>query len=337
MKLDYTYQRTPLIKRHLQNLEVLKKVIDLLPKLPQIEKNLQRKSLLKSSLFSARIEGNKLGLSDIYYDNPERKTKEIAKIEIFNILRALRFIYNSHSPQKLNLSLIKKFHQLVLKNISDSAGYFRREPSAIFNQAGIAIYVAPTPSDIPSLMKQFIEKTNKAKDPGLIKTAVSHYAFEKIHPFLDGNGRVGRLISTLILKNSGFGFRGLVSLEEYFEKKRQTYYDLLALSKKNLTEFVEFFLEGLVTQAEKATDDMKTTNTEQPEDRLLPRRQEILAIIRDHKIVSFDFLKRRFRKIPDSTLHYDLKKLIEGNFLKKLGTTRGVYYKCFANTLIGDE
>ena len=68
-------------------------------------------------------------------------------------------------------------------------------------------------------------------------------------------------------------------------------------------------------------------NQEKPEDTLLPRRQEILAIIRDHKLISFDFLKRRFYKVPASSLHYDLKMLQKKGFIKKLGVTRGVLYK----------
>lgn len=326
MKFDHFYQKTPKIKTSIEQINVLRQVIDLLPRLPHVEESLRRESLLKSSLFSARIEGNKLKLEDINYASMERPTKIIAKMEIANILRVLRWLYSNRAPKNLNIKLILRLHQLVMTNLSPDAGQIRHEPSAIFNQAGIAIYMTPPPSQVNALVSQLITKFNTLKEETPIKAAMIHFLFEKIHPFLDGNGRTGRLLSTFILNNAGYGFRGLVSLEEYLENNRQDYYDLLAQNKKDLTGFIEFFLEGLTIQAEKTVNHLKEIKTELPEDSLLPRRREILEIIKDHQTVSFDFLKRRFEAIPSSNLHYDLQKLLKGNFIKKLGTTRGVVY-----------
>lgn len=325
MKLDYYYRQTQKITENLEQLKVLVKVIELLPQLLHIEENLLRESLLKSSLFSARIEGNKLSLPDLRFISLEHKSSDVSKIEVANILHALHWVYTK-SPKKISEATIFKLHQFVLNDISPNTGHLRREPSAIFNMAGVAIYLPPPPSDLPSLFQQLVSIINTSSEPGPIKAALSHFAFEKIHPFLDGNGRCGRLLSTLILKNSGFGFRGLVSSEEYLEEQRQTYYDLLALNQKDITAFVEFFLEGLKIQAEKTTDNIKNVKLEKPEDKLLPRRREILEIVKNQQMVSFDFLKRRFKKIPDSTLHYDLSQLMKEGFIKKLGTSRGVLY-----------
>jgi Fic family protein len=257
MKLDYYYRETTKIKEYFEKLEVLRRVFDLLPPLPHIEENLRRESLLKSSLFSARIEGNRLKLEDISYASLQRATKDIEKIEVANILKALNWLNSGKTPKKLSFKLICKLHQFVLSGLSPDAGHLRHEPSAIFNQAGIAIYVPPPQNEIPNLIKKLIKITDSSKEKAPAKAAISHFIFEKIHPFLDGNGRVGRLLSTFILKNSGFDYRGLVSLEEYLETKRQTYYDLLAINQKDITDFVEFFLEGLVTRAEKSLSRLK--------------------------------------------------------------------------------
>lgn len=326
MKLDYSWRKTKEIEDYLQRLAVAKKVIDILPRFPYLEENLRRQSLLKSSLFSARIEGNKLRLKQIQSMQDQPKQKNIAKIEVFNILKALRFLYSSRAPKRISKSLILKLHQMILKDISHSAGHFRQEPSAIFNQAGVAVYLPPPPIEVSKLIAQLIKNHRQSKDTGPVKAAVFHFGFEKIHPFLDGNGRVGRLLSTFILKNSGFGFRGLTSPEEYLEKHRRVYYELLMIAKKDITDFVEFFLKATAIQAEKAIDELKNVGKELPKDRLLPRRREILEIIRNHQIVSFNFIKRRFMKVADSTLHYDLQQLIKENFIKKLGTTRGALY-----------
>lgn len=331
MDLNYSYRKNPRIEKCLRRIEILREVAELLPRLPHVEDNLRRRSLLKSSLFSARIEGNRLQLKDVRYTEKNIHSKDLAQMEIFNILAALRWLYSERIPKKLTLSLIFKLHKSVMRGISAESGHFRKEPSAIFNQAGVAIYFTPPPSQIFSLTQKFMSVTNFSNEPGPIQAAICHFTFEKIHPFLDGNGRVGRLLSTFILKSTGFSFRWLVCLEEYYENKRELYYDFLANQKKDITPFVQFFLEGLSLQAEKAIEDIKITKTELPEDRLLPRRGEILAIIRDHRIVSFDFIRRRFAKIPESTLHYDIRKLIEAGFIKKLGSTRGVCYTASIN------
>ena len=108
---------------------------------------------------------------------------------------------------------------------------------------------------------------------------------------------------------------------------RDRYYDLLAVAKKDITDFVEFFLRAVSESAKKAVEELQSTKEEKATDSLLPRRQEIIAIIKDHKMVSFDFIKRRFYKIPDSSLHYDIRMLIKRGFIKKLGDTRGALYR----------
>ncbi len=325
MQINYFYKKNATIEKYLQDWEIAKRLIDLLPQLPHIEENIRRKSLLKSSLYSARIEGNRLRIEDISERAPSYGNRGKEKLEVFNILSALRWIYSSR-PQKLNKDTILTLHQMVLKDLSPDAGHFRSEPSAIFNQAGVAIYMPPPPQEIPILIEQLTTNIDSSHDAGTINAALSHFAFEKIHPFLDGNGRVGRLLSTLILKDSADHLRGLISLEEFFENQRQTYYGLLSIQGLNITPFVEFFLEGLVSQANLLLETIKNTKEAAPEDSLLPRRREILEIIRDHQLVSFDFIRRRFAAVAPSTLHYDLGRLKQAGFIKKLGSTNGVVY-----------
>lgn len=304
----------------------MKDLIDLLPQLPQVEENLRHKSLLRSSLFSARIEGNRLNLREIQYMDNTANHEDLSKKEVHNILKALRWILSKDCPQKISTTFIRQLHNIVMNGISPETGSFRTEPSAIFNSAGIAVYITPPPEHILHLIEELVKKANSSIAESPIRAAFCHFAFEKIHPFIDGNGRVGRLISTFILQKGGYTFRGLMTLEEYLDNNRADYYELLAGRKRDITPFVEFFLEGLCLQAEKTINIIKNVEKEIPEDRLLPRRGEILSIIRDHQTVSFDFIRRRFMKVPASTLHYDLKKLMEDKFIRKLGNTKGVFY-----------
>lgn len=319
----YTYRKTRDIENSIINIEVLKKVLDYLPKSHLVEEALRHKSLLRSSLFSAKIEGNRLKLSEV--ENLKEKSKSIEKKEVFNILSALSWIYLDNAAKRINENLISKLHKLVLKGISEDAGHFRKEASAIFNEAGVAVYLTPPPLRIPELVKKVLIFLKTNKEHPLIKAAVSHFMFEKIHPFLDGNGRVGRLLCVCFLKNSGYDFRGLAAFEEYLNNHKEEYYYLLSMPKKDITYFVEFFLKAISVSVEDVVTKLQNGKEEDSQN-LLPRRAEILEIIKDHKMVSFDFIKRRFQKIPQSSIHFDLRMLIKAGFIRKLGKTRGVVY-----------
>ena len=324
--LKYKFTETKKIKSLLIEIEALKIVFERVKSLPNVEENLRRQSILKSSLFSARIEGNPLGLEEMKTISGTRSTAEISKLEIFNLLSAYRYIFSRKAPKNLSLNLIKKLHQITMKNISMEVGKFRSQPWAIFNQAGVAIYLAPAPHRLPKLIQDFIQVNRNLEYGVPIKAAILQFLFEKIHPFADGNGRVGRLISAFIMKSGGYGFRGLVSVEEAIDINREEYYQALEPSR-DATLFVEFFLSAFVKQTRIIIDKLGEKQEELPEDMLLLRRQEILAIIRDHPYCSFDFISRRFPVVNPKTLHYDLKQLQEKGFIIKAGKTRGATYK----------
>lgn len=324
--LKYKYQETEEVKKLLLKLEVLKIVFGRIKALPHIEENLRRESLLKSALFSARVEGNPLSLEKMKYASEAEKTADLRKLEVFNLLRAYRSVYSLKSPKKLSLGFIKKLHQEAMKNISPQAGRWRTKSWAIFNQAGVAIYLAPAPFRLLKLMSEYVQISQNLKCEVPIKAAISQFLFEKIHPFADGNGRVGRLISAHIMNRGRYDFRGLVSMEEIIDKNRENYYQVLEPSQ-DATLFVEFFLRSFVEQAGLILDRLGEKEEELPEDFLLPRRREILEIIKDHPYCTFEFISRRFPAVNPKTLHYDLRQLQEKGFIIKAGKTRGVTYK----------
>lgn len=215
---------------------------------------------------------------------------------------------------------------MAMKGVSGRIGKFRNEPQAIFNQAGVAVYLAPASFRLPELMKEFVQLASNFGGEIPVKAAVLQFLFEKIHPFADGNGRVGRLISAQIMQKAGYSFRGLVSIEEMIDKNRENYYQALEPSR-DTNPFIEFFLESFIEQAGLVLNNLNEKKEELPEDSLLPRRQEILEIVKDHPYCSFDFISRRFSLINPKTLHNDLKQLQEKGFIIKAGKTRGVTYK----------
>lgn len=329
MKIPLKYKLTSKISELIKKIEINKEIIDSIQIAPEIERNIRRENLLKSSLYSAQIEGNPLTLEQLKKEvlvDP----KKGEKIEITNILKAINWLKSRFKKgRKLSEKDILQLHQITMNHLvsKDNLRKFRQEPGAIFNQAGIAVYLAPPAAEIPKLMKQLLNYINSQKEKIVpIKASLGHLSFEKIHPFVDGNGRVGRLLFQAVLAKEGYQMKNLVTPEEYLNEHRDEYYHFLDISKKDATDYLEFILEGFWQQTERIKEIVFQKQEPKPEDSLLPRRLEILNIIQDHKLVSFDFIGRRFVSVNPRTLRYDLKKLADGGFIIKKGKTRGVFY-----------
>lgn len=323
MLIPPKYTLTPKISSPLSVIEACRQVIDSHPLPPEVESNIRRESSLKSSLFSARIEGNKLTLNEII----TKSSKDLEKVEVFNILKALNFIHQ-HPKKRLAVKDILKLHEIVMDGLTVELGRFRKEVSAIFNSAGIAVYMPPPPKHLNTLMEKLFAFINSQKEPFVpVSAALSHFSFEKIHPFLDGNGRVGRILLQMVLRKGGYDMKGLLSIEEYLDKNRALYYQSLEEKEKDVTPYLEFMLEAIAKTAEEAKNLVLEKKDIQPEDSLLPRRAEILNILRDHQMMSFDQIRRRFMAVNERTLRFDLKKLADAGFIKKRGATKGAYYQ----------
>lgn len=325
MKFPPKYVFTPLISEHLQTIEACRQVIDAVEIPIEIETNIRRNSTLRSSLFSARIEGNPLTLDELTH----RSSADQKKREVFNILKALQLVLDK-GHKDLALSTLLQLHEKVMDGLADKfdRGHFRKEASAIYNSAGIAIYLPPPARQIPGLIEKLVKYANSDKEKFVpIKAVLCHYLFEKIHPFLDGNGRVGRLLLQLVLQKGGYGLKQLASVEEYLDTHRSRYYAVLELGENDVTDFVEFMLEAIAVSAEKAKEAILEKEKAEVEDYLLPRRAEIFNIIKDQRLVNFDQIRRRFMQVNERTLRFDLKKLADAGLIRKRGMTKGVYYE----------
>lgn len=288
-----------------------------------LNEKIQRNSILKSSLFSARIEGNTLTLEAVNRQDQETDEKK----EVFNLLEAIQFIQqNVSSSFQITTKTILTIHQLVMVGLQGEDS-FREAPSAIFNQAGVAVYITPAPSKVPELIKLLLEYSNSSNEKfPIINAFVSHLIFEKIHPFLDGNGRVGRLLIFAILKSKQNSDQFFIPFEEYLDTHKQEYYYHLDQGLKHTNDYLLFMLNAFYQQTEE-TKKMVEDELKKDQPLLTPRQEEILNIIRDLRVVSFDQIRRRFMAIPKRTLSYDLKKLMDKELVAKIGKTKGSYYQ----------
>ncbi|HUX79266.1 MAG TPA: Fic family protein [Alphaproteobacteria bacterium] len=219
----------------------------------------------KEALLSSQIEGTQSSLADIFLH--ESDLSSISPLEdveeVTNYILAINYALKRTREDKfpISLRLIKEIHQVLLKGTRGSTknpGEFRSSQNWIGgSRPGNAIFVPPPPDQVMELMgdlEKFLYDENN-KLPFLIKIAMFHVQFESIHPFLDGNGRLGRLLITLLLCDWSYLRNPVLYLSYYFKLHRQKYYDFLQSVRQqgNWEEWIEFFLKAIISSAEEGT------------------------------------------------------------------------------------
>ncbi len=327
---------TPLLER----IQFLAKVLESVPVSPTVASTVFHRQQLKSSLFSARIEGNVLTLGQV--DQLSNDPQDLQKKEVDNCLRALRFVKTL--PKALTMQSIKDIHAQLLEGLHGQAGIFRSEQSGIFDASGSVVYLTPDRLTMQQMLEIWLVEANKEREPieHLLDVARLHYYFEKIHPLIDGNGRTGRVLLQWQLEQSTLFGEFTLPIDQYFDEHKASYYAYMERSTRHTEEFTSFVLEGIVWSLEQILLDLKrvgeeqlATSQNQRSNRLglLPRREELVSIIHDHPLCSFDLLSRRFPTIPVRTLANDLQWLVKHDYVIKHGSTRGVRYSIKATGL----
>ncbi len=298
----------------------------------EVERNIRRQSVLGSALFSARIEGNTLTRAEVEnFTKLPRKDQQ--QVEVENLSRVIERILSqwANPNKKITKTDLLDWQGQAMRNILDTefSSSFRTGHEGLFDRAGTLYYHAPPPAYIPALVDELLLFVNSKKEKLVpVRAILAHLVFEKIHPFVDGNGRVGRLLQLAILTRGGYAMKGLAVIEEEIEKQRQLYYRAIERSNNSdATPFVMLMLELIRDASLKAKKTLlaKKNNPSQL-DVLSPRRQEIVQMVYDQRLISFDSIHRRFIRMSSRQIAYDLEFLIKRGYLTKVGTTRGALY-----------
>jgi Fic family protein len=222
----------------------------------------------KEAVLSSQIEGTQSSFSDLLlYETDEAPGVPLNDVqEVSRYVAALNHgLTRLREGFPLSLRLIREIHEVLLsqgRGSEKSPGAFRTSQNWINGtRPGNAQYVPPPPEhlmDCLGSLETFIHDL-PARTPTLIKAALTHVQFETIHPFLDGNGRLGRLLITFLLCSEGALSEPLLYLSLYFKTHRQQYYDQLqqVRLKGDWEQWLQFFLEGVVTTAEQASSTAK--------------------------------------------------------------------------------
>lgn len=222
----------------------------------------------KEALVSSQIEGTQSSLSDLLlFENDETPSVPVDDVEeVSNYIAALNHgLARMKKGFPLSVRLIREMHKILLRGgrgSNKAPGEFRRSQNWIGGiRPGKARFVPPPPEMVDGLMSD-LEKFAHDEDqklPALVKAALIHIQFETIHPFLDGNGRLGRLLITLLLCSDGVLASPILYLSLHFKEHRQLYYDLLqdVRLKGDWERWCEFFLDGVTATATQGADDAK--------------------------------------------------------------------------------
>jgi Fic family protein len=216
----------------------------------------------REAVLSSRIEGTQSSLTDLLLYEATAVEKREDVREVRNYVKALEYGLKRLDEIPLGRQLIRELHGVLMEGVRGgqaAPGQFRTFQNWIGPPGGRfedALFVPPPPPQMLTALEELEAFLNRESDlPALVQLALAHYQFETIHPFIDGNGRLGRLLVSLFLCRRGILKKPLLYLSAYFERQRDEYYRLLrAVSQRGeWREWIEFFLKGVIEQANDAT------------------------------------------------------------------------------------
>ena len=234
--------------------------------MPKHEEWLRREAFIRTAYSSTMVEN-----ATISEDEMEKAVKPYPpgympkeRPDVANYGRALEFVDYLSDMQDTSIPIVNEgtilqIHWLLMSGIHDThilPGKYRTSSNWIEDQ-GINVYEPPLHIDVPILMREFSDWLidDKQTSP-IIKAGIAHLHLAAVHPFIDGNGRTARLLTTLLLQRSGYGFRKLLSLDAHYQRNRNDYIDALRRSLGKVyntdyesTEWLNFFTESIVLQA----------------------------------------------------------------------------------------
>lgn len=325
-------------------IEAAKEIIENAPLVPAWEAKFREEAIVRTVHHGTHIEGNELNITEA------GKVLAGAKIvgrerdiqEVLNYRNVIKFI-EDYEKEDITQEAIKHMHELTVHRIlaEDVIGEYRKSQVVVKNSAtGEITFRPPPPVEIAFLMNSFVSwlNTTKAQDVhSILKAGITHYEIVRIHPFLDGNGRVARATAVLVLFLQNYDVKRFFSLEEYYDREPSKYYEALqsvGRQSGDMTVWLEYFTQGLAIELTRIKEKVKSLSTDLKIKRslggqqltLTERQIKLVEYIQENGFVQNKAFFELFPMISEDTVLRELKDLLRKGIVKKEGTTKGARY-----------
>ncbi len=300
------------------------------------------RAMVLEAHYTTHIEGTQLTLEQSERlwageDVPEADPDD--KQELLNFRAAFDLVsdyLNSQSP--ITEGLIREIHRGLVESVRGgkaAPGDYRQVQNQVVNAAtGEIVYTPPEAYEVPRLMQEMVDWINQDRDihPVLV-SGMAQFQLVHIHPFLDGNGRTSRLLSTLCLYRAGYDFKRLFTISEYYDRDRPAFYRAIQSVREHdmdLTGWVEYFVTGLATQMQEVRDRGETIirlDLLARKQGLSARQKDILQQILENGSTPIATLISAYPDMHRRTLQRDLKVLLEKGLSISEGATNNLAYR----------
>lgn len=341
------YSITNKILKNIGIVEACREVIINAPLVPAYEKKFREEALVRTVHHGTHIEGNELNYTEASavlkgqtVVGRDRDIQEV--INYRNVINYLEYVAKGDvSAGKITQEVVKKIHALTVEKIlrPDLCGHYRKTQVVVKNSATGEITFRPPPAiEIPYQMEAFLNWLNElSKDEvhPVLKAGIIHYELVRIHPFLDGNGRMARATATLALFLENYDIKKFFSLEEYYDRNSGGYYDSLKSAEEGeLTRWLEYFTEGLAIELTRIKEKVQRLSTDIHLKEKLGGKQVFLS---ERQIALMEYIQRvgyvqnqsfkdLFPKVSEDTVLRDLHDLLKKGIVKKEGKTKAARY-----------
>lgn len=287
--------------------------------LTKLPAELRKKNRVKTIHSSLEIEGNTLTLEQITAI-VENKTVVGPAKDILEVKNAITVYADLDKLDPYSFESFCEAHGILMNGLVEQAGKLRNKSVGIVKDSAIA-HIAPSSEMLKPLMNDLFDYLKNDDDLILIKSCVFHYEMEFIHPFVDGNGRMGRLWQTLILKEAYPVFEFL-PVETLIKERQEKYYEALAKSDNTgeSTSFIEFMLEIILESLNGLLNIQNVSLLN------IDRINLFKSIIKEEYFTRKDYLKN-FREISSATASRDLQYGVENGWIEKFGDKNATRYK----------
>jgi Fic family protein len=348
------YKITQKILKYISQVEVSKEIIENAPLVPQWEVKFREEAVLRSVHHGTHVEGNPMTIGEVKgaLEGREVSARERDVQEVLNYRNVLRYIdkwsrKGEEAEQAIDLGTVLKMHGIVTDKVlpPERQGKMRDVEVVLrSSHSGITTYKPPTHYNVPALVNLFLQWLN---GPGtevhpVLRAGITNYELARIHPFVDGNGRVSRALAILVLFKSGYDIKRFFSLEEYFDRDAPRYYQalqntsnqlVLDNNERDLTEWLEYFSEGLAVElvrvkekVKKLSVDLKLQN-KVGQISLNDRQISLVEYMEDYGSVSNKEWRKILPDVSDDTILRDMQDLMKKKLVKKEGTTKASKYR----------